>query len=72
MNLMQKRWVADSAHIALTGLRKENSLHVCLNVRYALSSGKKDELMSKAKSEGRKQRGINAGKQNPSTFYLKD
>ncbi|MBI3593216.1 MAG: 4Fe-4S dicluster domain-containing protein [Nitrospirae bacterium] len=37
---------------------------------HALNFGEKSALMSQASSEGRKLRGINAGKANPSTFYL--
>lgn len=37
---------------------------------YALSFGKKNELVAKAHAEGRKRRNINVGSVNPSTFYL--
>jgi Fe-S-cluster-containing dehydrogenase component len=37
---------------------------------HALSFGEKSELMATASSEGRGKRNMNAGKTNPSTFYL--
>jgi Fe-S-cluster-containing dehydrogenase component len=71
MNFDAEKMVADKCTYCAHRLAQgEQPACVSKCPGYALSFGKKDELMSKAKAEGRKQRGINAGKANPSTFYL--
>jgi Fe-S-cluster-containing dehydrogenase component len=71
MGFDENNMVADKCTYCAHRLaREEQPACVTKCPGHALSFGRKDELLARASSEGRKQRDINIGKAGPSTFYL--